>query len=186
MQIAPVSQQELNVNRPRRNRQHGSIAELPLCMFSLFLVFAFPMINFGTTALRHSLFLNACRQGAFTAAASHTFGIGTPGKPPAVDSGPQKVTQAVAKFPGIDLRDVDVSIVSVDLVSGAITKHPGKLSEPADVGKNLYFIELTATADIHPITEFNFPLLNIAGLSRKWTTTVNVREFVESPQGLDD
>jgi hypothetical protein len=164
----------------------GSVAEIPIVIFTLFLIFAFPMINLGTTALRHSLFLNACRQGAATAASSFTFGNGTAEKPAAVDCAPQKVASVVSRFSGITLKSVDVSIVSVDLQTGAIKKFPGKLPEPADTGKYLYFIELTASADIYPITEVNLPFLKIAGLSSKWSTTANVREFVESPQGLDD
>ncbi len=167
-------------------RRRGSIAEIPLVIFALFLVFAFPMINLGTTALRHALFLTACRQGAFVAASAYTFGNGTAEKPAAIDCGPAKVNSVVQKFSGITVKDVDVSIISVDLQNGTIKKFAGKLSEPADTGTYLYFIELTATADIYPITEVKLPFLNVAGLSRKWTSTVSVREFVESPQGLDD
>lgn len=170
----------------KAKRRTGSIAEIPLVIFALFLVFAFPMINLGTTALRHSLFMYACRQGAFSAASAYTFGNGTAEKPAAVDIAPQKVASVISRFSGITMKSIDVSIVSVDLESGAVMKHNGKLTEPADTGKFLYFIELTAVADIYPITEVRLPFLDVAGLSRKWTSTVNVREFVESPQGLDD
>lgn len=170
-----------------RNRQRGSVAEVPLVIFTLFLVFVFPMINLGTTALRYVLFLNACKQGAFAAASAYTFGVGSAGKPAAVDCGPQKLRTAAARFSGIEVGNIDVSIVAVDLATGAITKYPGKLSEPADTGKKLYFIELTAVADIYPITEVNLPcFMNVPGLSKRWTSKISVREFVESPQGLDD
>lgn len=169
-----------------RGRKHGSVAEIPLVIFTLFLVFAFPMINLGTTALRHGLFMYACRQGAFTAASAYSFGDGTVTKPAAIVCGPAKLNGIAQKFSGIAVKTVDVSILSVDLQTGAIKKFPGKLLEPADTGKFLYFIELSATADIYPITEVKVPFLDVAGLSRKWTTTASVREFVESPQGLDD
>lgn len=167
-------------------RKQGSIAEIPLVIFTLFLVFAFPMINLGTTALRHTMFMNACRQGAFSAASAYTFAEGTAAKPAAIVCGPAKLNSVVQKFSGISVKSVDVSILSVDLQNGTIKKFPGKLTEPADTGNFLYFIELTATADIYPITEVQVPFLDVSGLSRKWTTTACVREFVESPQGLDD
>lgn len=173
--------------KSRTIRQRGSVAELPLVMLTLFLMIAFPMINLGTTALRFVLFLHCCKQAATVAASAYSFSVGSAAKPAAVVSGPAKVNNSVAHFPGITVQSTTVNVVSVQMDNGVITKYPSKLSAPADTGKNLYFVELTSTALIEPMTTVKLPcFMNVPGLSSNWTSKVSLREFVESPQGLDD
>jgi hypothetical protein len=137
--------------------------------------------------LRHSLYLHCCRRAASVAATAFSFSAGTASKPAASVSGPATVIGLAAQYPGITIQSTDVKIVSIQIDTGVVTTYSTKLPAPANTGKNLYFIELTSIASIAPMTAVQLPcFLNIPGLSTSWTSKVSLREFVESPQGLDD
>lgn len=187
MVLSPFVRTAMSTPVSRKNRERGSVAEFPLIIFSLFMVFAFPMINLGTTALRHTLYLHCCRKAASVAATAYSFSAGTTAKPAACVSGPATVTSMASKYPGITVQSTDVKIVSIQIDTGVVTTYTSKLPAPANTGKNLYFIELTSIATIAPMTTVQLPcFVNIPGLCTSWTSKVSLREFVESPQGLDD
>ncbi len=172
--------------RPER-LSSGNMTELPLIMFTMFLMFVFPLINLGTTALRYSLFVFCCKQGAASAAQAYSFSVGTTARPAAIVSGPAKVASALSAFPGINLQSTTVKILAVRISDGVVTEYTSKLSKPADTSNNLYFIELTSIASIEPMTRVNvFTWPGVPGLNSDWTSKVSVRQFVESPQGLDE
>lgn len=170
-----------------RSRKKGSMAEFPLAIFALFLVFVFPLINLGSCALRYSLLMNACQTGARAAASASTFGVGSTDKPSASDLAPIVVQNAASKFSGLHVNDVDISIVSVNMTTNEIIKYPGKLSSPANTKDNLYFVEVSVLADLDPLVPvYVSPLWSVPGLNKAWTTRLVLREFVENAQGLDD
>ncbi|MGD9683114.1 MAG: hypothetical protein AB7W16_18145 [Candidatus Obscuribacterales bacterium] len=168
----------------RRDSRGGNMAELPAVLFVIFIVFFLPLVNIGTTALRYSLLLASCKEGVHAAATASTFEQSSPGKPSSQESASESVYDSISKFSGLYVDDIELRIVAVSKATGAVTVYSGKLAQPANTRDNLYFIESAVTARLDPLVTMKLPV-SVPGLTSPWRTVLCLREFSESPQGLN-
>lgn len=171
----------------RRKERGGSLAELVPAIFVIFLVFFFPLINYGTIALRYALLTYVCRETTSACATAHSFTSGSTNRPSSQQIALPTALEFAGRFSGIIVRSVQVSIITVDRTTLSVTVTRNKLTSPANTQTKSYFIESSVTADLEPLSEYRVSLfLGIPGLTCPWQTSVSTRQVVESPEGLNE
>lgn len=169
-----------------RVRQGSMIAEAPVALWLLFVVFVIPFIDLATIMLRYTFVLAASRDGAHCAAKGKSFRTEVTASEPSAMSLADKVARRTAAvFTEITVDQVTTRIVVTNLSSGHVTVLEAPLTVPADTSENLYQIETAVTAQINPLIPFEAGFLEgIPGLSAPVLVTVASRELCENPQGL--
>lgn len=163
----------------------ATIAELPIVLWVMLLVLAYPMISMAMITTRYGFLLSASRDGAHAGARAKTFSQNASASElSAVNATDQRVRNAVSSFDGINIQSISVNIVITDLQTNQVTRQQTALQSPADVSRNLYQIENIVTADIQPFITVNGSFSGIPGLTAPIRVTVSSRECCESPQGL--
>lgn len=170
-----------------RSKQGESYAELVPALFTIFIVFFFPLINFGTLALRYGLLTFVCRETTNACATAHSFTTGSANRPSSQAIALPTAQETAGRFSGVVIRDVQVKIIIVDRLTQSVTVTNSKLTAPANTQSKSYFIETVTTASLDPLNQYNLPVfLNVPGLTCPWQTTVSMRQVAESPEGLNE
>lgn len=171
----------------RRRRAGGSvIADTPLALWVLFVLFTIPFLDLASVCLRYTFFVTASRDAAHEAARAKSFFVDLSADQRSSVSMAQETAENVARsFSEINVTAVNTRLLITNIASGAVTIRTTPLPAPADTSSNLYEIETIVSGNINPLVTFNAgPMPGIPGLSAPVPVTVSSRELCENPQGL--
>jgi hypothetical protein len=170
-----------------RTHQGSMIAEMPVALWLLFVVFIIPFIDLTTVMLRYTFVVAASRDGVHAAAKAKSYMSDlTANDPSAMSLSDKFARRTAAAFTEIIINEVRTRIVVTNLSNGRVTVLEAPLTKPADTAENLYQIETAVTAQINPLIPFETGFFEgIPGLSAPMLATVCSRELCENPQGLN-
>ncbi|MBX9686733.1 MAG: hypothetical protein K2X27_08525 [Candidatus Obscuribacterales bacterium] len=174
--------------RAKRSARGSFIAETPLALWMLLILFTFPFLDMATILLRYTFFVAAVRDGVHTAAHSKTFLTNASASElSAVNAAPLAVAQTASAFTEIKVSNVQTSIIATNISSLKSTAYNQPLQQAADTGVYLYEIQTVVQGTISPLVNMNIGVLpGIPGLTKAVPVTVAAREYCEYPQGLDN
>lgn len=164
-----------------------TIAEFAPTLLLLFCIFTFPLIMFGTLAVRWAFFYNAARLAATQASQCKSFMTNySSSQPSAVNVANQVATQSISGFSGITMTNITTSIAICPLSGSSVTRQTTALAKPADTNTNSYNVEVLLTGKISPlIAAPNKIFGSIPGLTGPITTSARSSVYFENPQGLN-
>jgi len=163
------------------------MAEFAPTLLLLFCIFTFPLIAFGTLAVRYCFLLNAARLAAQAASQCKSFLTNySATQPSAVNIASQVTTQSVAGFNGISLTGITTQIAICPLGGTAVTRQTTALAKPADTNTYSYNIEVLVNGTINPLITLPKSILGtVPGLTAPVVTSARSSVYAEFPQGLN-
>jgi len=174
-------------NRNQRTKNGSFIAEAPLALWILFMLFTFPFIDMATVLLRYTFVSAAARDGALAAAQSKTYLANASGTDlSAVNSSTAAANTTASAFGEITVTSVQTLILATNISSHQVTQYTSPLAQPADTGNYLYELETIVQAQINPLINTGSTLLSVPGLTSPVPVTVASRQYCEYPQGLNN
>lgn len=174
--------------RTRRSAKGTTLAEFGPAMFLAFIILGFPLITFGTLAMRYSFLCNAARLAASAGSQCKTFMVDTnsTSDPSAVTAANNIVKQSVNSFKGVGSTKVTCYIVSTPLGGGSVSRTTSPLTKPADTSSNAYNMEVKVDGSVQPLFYNSSKLFgSIPGLTGAINTSVRADVFFENTQGLN-
>ncbi len=184
MQVSPLVQE----GRGRR-QNGGSIAELPVAIFILFLILLMPLIDLATIALRTSFVHSAAHNACASAARALTFQAnGEKGELSAVNIAKRDALATKANgLAGVNFtaNDVQIAIVGTPIKVG---KAPIRTSSPlseVEAKSYLYQVEVSVNGSVEPLVTLSPNLFGqVPGLTMPFPVQATYRQFSEHPSGL--
>jgi hypothetical protein len=163
-----------------RREEGNSLVELPVLLFVVFVVLAFPLTGLATLSYRAALFFIATRSACVEASRARSF-------TDAQTAAQATVTSGCSAFNGVLLKNCQVSIVTRDVLTGA--EHVSEAVLPADTIdtlKHVYFIRVATDARLSPLlpAEHTYLGLSIPGLTKQFNFSAASELFAERPIGL--
>lgn len=171
-----------------RNHKGAMVAELPVAIWLLVIMFTLPMIDFATILIRYTFMVTAAQEAVHVASRTKSFLSNISGSEvSAVNGASAQATLAAASFKEITITKITTRILITNLSTKQVSSQTVPLAQPADTGLNLYQIETVLTGQINPIFKFNNTgiLPGIPGLSAPVPVSVAARAVCEFPQGLN-
>lgn len=174
----------MTINRLLVRRHSGSSSvELPVVLFVLLILLAFPIINIATVGLRACTVFSAAREAARVAGRSKTFLADGADGPSAVNAAKQKAASIVGYAAHIDPNNVKLRIVGSSIKGGPDISQTTPLAEAKL--DYVYQVEVEVTAAVDPLVTLDPNLFgNIPGLTVPFPITARNSEFAEFPAGL--
>jgi hypothetical protein len=171
----------------RRHRKKGSIlAEFPAAMYVIFFGMLLPLIGLTVIGYRVACVYFAVRDSCYKAAKSGTFGsLLIPNS--AVYNANAAWTTDTAAWSGIATNSTEtIYIVTHPINGSAETVQAVKLAAPPNTTLNMYFIRLTASAQIQPFFYSSswMGLGAVPGLNAPFPLTITYQYYAENPTGL--
>ncbi|HNH75674.1 MAG TPA: hypothetical protein PLF23_17945 [Candidatus Obscuribacter sp.] len=168
----------------RRRPGRGSLlAELPVVLWILFVVIAFPLLNLTAAFLRCSFLYAGIHMASFSAARAGSFLAPVDGHPSAVTEAQSKLQNAKNAFSGIDVENIKTEILITNIDTQSTVARLSPLTDPADVSVNTYQIQVSARCSASPLVPIPSPI-PIAGVSAPLVFDMTARQYCENPQGL--
>lgn len=177
----------MGIKQSRRRNSHGSfIAEAPVALWLLLVVFMFPFLDLAAATIRYTFVVMASRDAAHAASRAKSYMANTSGSElSAVNIARSQAIATASAFSEITVDNVTTRILITDLNSRQITSQTAPLAQPADTSNFLYQIETVVSGQINPLLTFDGGILpDIPGLSAPIPISVASREICENPQGL--
>ncbi len=175
-----------NHNYPKRTRKGSHMIEGPLAIWMIFVFLFIPFLNLGMSSLRTAFLNTAVKEAVHRAARSKTYELTDANGVSAKDLANTVARDAASRFGGLTVSTVRTAIIATDINSGVVVRSTDKLATAADTTKNLYQLEVRATAQVDPFFAFNLPFLGpIPGLTAPFPLEVAATEMVEDPDGLN-
>lgn len=163
----------------KRKTNGSSLIELPICLFILFVLFLFPLIDVATIAIRSTTSFAAAQNAAIRAARTSSF---QSARTAAVNA----ARETAARCPGVSLdpSDVRVWIAAVPFDGGAQIRQQTPLRQ-IQKDRYLYQIEVEVRSQVQPLVTCNPGLFGVVpGLTAPMSINSVGREICEQPQGL--
>ena len=169
----------------------GSIAELPVVLFVLFIVLFFPMLNLTTATVRTWFLRSAVLDAAHNAAKACTYGTHLPATDDdaecfsAVELANNTLNKFVQSFTGVKVLNSSVYVVRQNIDAGGQTVYPPGPIPKADIkaDENQYFIEVSMQGQAQPLITVPF-FGGVPGLGGPMPVNVTGRETFENVEGL--
>ncbi len=171
--------------RPRYPR--GSfIVDLPSTLWVLLILITFPLLDLATVSLRYTFLVASARDAAHEAARAKSFLSNSSSSDlSSTNMAVQQANQTAAGFSGIQINNVNTSIVISNLATGTVSKQSTPLTQAPDTSQNLYLIEVVVAGQANPLIQYSGVFFgNIPGLTQPMNVTVASQEMCENPQGL--
>lgn len=178
----------MGIKQTNGRNNHGSyIAEAPIALWLLLVVFMFPFVDLAAATIRYTFIVMASRDAAHAASRAKSYLSDTSGSElSAVNLARNQAIATASGFSEITVNSVTTRILITDLGSKLVTSQTAPLATPADTSNNLYQIETVVSGQINPLLTFDAGILpDIPGLSAPIPVSVASREICENPQGLN-
>jgi hypothetical protein len=168
----------------------GSIAELPVVVWVIFIALLFPLTDLATIALRSTTVFAAARNAARQAGRARTFvANGDNGELSAKNIAVQAAKDTNKNsLAGTEIDDGDVQVF---VIGSPIkpTLPPIRQQTPltgVGSGDYMYQIEARVTGRVYPLVTFTPDIFgHIEGISEPLKITAVFREYCEHPDGLN-
>jgi len=169
-----------------KKRSGYLLTEVAPALWLAFIIFTVPMTTFGTLGMRYALLTSAVHSAACLGSRCQTFLVNTsPTSLSAVNMATQTAQNAAKTWSGITITQVNTYIAICPVSGGAVTRQSTALTSPANSSTNAYNFEVVLQAQLQPlITDKNYWLVNIPGLTGPLTTSARSDFFFENTQGL--
>ncbi len=165
----------------QRSRKNGySIAELPVALWVIFIMFLFPLAIMASLGYRAVILYYGVNSATQKAAKSPSF-------TDAQTNAAAVLTACTKDFPNIKASAPVESIQIKPLSGAAPTFSATKLAAGSvDTSKNIYFVVTQVDADLDPLVQFNggWMGLNIPGLTGPYHLQYRMEAYCENPNGL--
>jgi hypothetical protein len=167
----------------KRTRRGSVMAELPVVCWVAFIIFAIPLINLTTIALRSFFFYISVQEATLEGSRARTFQIPIDGEPSAKGIVSTKLPQLMSGFSEVVLLGSELEIVITDINTGVQSTIAERLDNPGDSSKNLYELQVATTADIAPLVLCPVePFADIPGVGKAFRVSLTSRHHVECPE----
>lgn len=179
-------QKHAAVNRARNNsRQRGSaMVEMPLFLFVLFVIITFPIFNLVSVSMRMVFVRYACESAAREAASAPTYRTNRQSALCAVNRAREKVNEVCSTFSGIQLMNVDTSILSLPLNGGGSQESHAPLPNP-DIETFIYQYRVRVQAKVEPLITYRGNFFgDVPGLTGPMIVSYKMERVCEKPEGL--
>ncbi|MBK7838271.1 MAG: hypothetical protein IPP97_08505 [Candidatus Obscuribacter sp.] len=171
-------------SKTKRTRERGVVtAELPIVLWIVFIVLAFPLMDMATAVLRIAFLYAGVHFASISAARTGSFAAPLDGKRSATQESQAILNQVKNGFAGLSLQNVTTQIVITDNSKLTVTRQSAPLAVPADSTVNTYQIEVVADCSAAPLFLIPIPFA-VAGLNTPLTVRLSARQYCENPQGL--
>jgi len=163
------------------SRKKGySLAELPVALWVIFIMFLFPLAIMASLGYRAVILYYGVNSATQRAAKSPSF-------TEAQANAAAVITACTANFPNIK-ASAPVESIQIKPLSGAAPKFSTTKLAPGsvDINNNLYFVVTQVDADLDPLVQFNggWMGLNIPGLTGPYHLQYRMEAYCENPNGL--
>lgn len=165
--------------RPRRLTGY-SMAEMPVALWIIFVMFLFPLLIMVSLGYRAFILYYGVNSATQRAAKSPTFSD-------AQTNSAATLTACIKDFSGISAKPPVESIQIKPLSGAAASFSKTKLASGSiDTSKNLYFVVTEVDADLDPLVQFNggWMGLNVPGLTQPYSLHYRMEAYCENPNGL--
>jgi len=159
------------------------MAELPVVLWVLFVLIAFPLMDLACAFLRISFLYAGVHYASISAARTGSFSIPLDGHPSAQGEVLTKLGNITSGFSGLAVTNINTDIVIIRNDTMAVSKQAVPLTSPADQGINTYQIEVTADCSADPLVPIPIPV-TVSGLNAPLTVRLSAKQYCENPQGL--
>lgn len=167
-----------------RARTRGVVtAELPVVLWVVFIVIAFPLMDLATAFLRIAFLYAGVHYASISAARTGSFAAPLDGKKSATQESVAILNQIKNGFAGLSMQNITTQIVITDNSKLTVTRQAAPLASPADATVNTYQIEVVADCTAAPLFVIPLPVA-VAGLNAPLTVRLCARQYCENPQGL--
>jgi len=167
------------LRRPRA----AMLAELPMILWVLLMVVAFPIIDLTTVFFRITFLYAGIHFASISAARANTFALPIDGKPSAKSEVTSKINQIQKCFSGLAVTNIDTAILITKNDTLAQSSQSAPLVVAADQSVNSYQIEVSADCSAQPLIPIPIPV-RIEGLNAPITVHLSAKQYCENPQGL--
>ena len=171
------------VRSPRRSGLASMLAELPMILWAVLMVVAFPLIDLATVFLRIPFSYAGIHYASISAARANTFSNPVDGKPSAQAEALSKIKQVENSFSGLSISNIKTAILITKNDTLALSSQLVPLAIPADQSVNSYQIEVSADCSAQPLIPIPIPV-KIEGLNAPITLHLSAKQYCENPQGL--
>jgi hypothetical protein len=181
-----------NRNRNRNRNASGNITELPMAMFALFLLFAFPLINLVSLVLAYAAVWYISFQSALVASTQPDFDSSLSAlvkKTADLNGGGLTSMLKMTAVNGYKACGTDLYVDAVDFMDSTKDQKfgPNKaVPPPIDLTNHFYEFTADSTYSIEPFVDLSaVPLLaSVPGIGSTATLSAKVKRCAEFPQGL--
>lgn len=167
----------------RRSYRAAMLAELPMILWAVLMVVAFPVIDLATVFLRITFSYAGIHYASISAARANTFASSVDGKPSAQAEALSKIKQVEKGFSGLSIDNVNTAILITKNDTLALSSQSVPLTTPADQSVNSYQIEVSADCSAQPLIPIPIPI-KIDGLNAPIVLHLSAKQYCENPQGL--
>lgn len=171
------------VRSRRRSGRASMLAELPMILWAVLMVVAFPLIDLATVFLRITFSYAGIHYASISAARANTFSNPVDGKPSAQAEALSKIKQVENSFSGLSISNIKTAILITKNDTLALSSQLVPLAIPADQSVNSYQIEVSADCSAQPLIPIPIPV-KIEGLNAPITLHLSAKQYCENPQGL--
>ncbi|CAN5240553.1 hypothetical protein BH11CYA1_BH11CYA1_04900 [soil metagenome] len=167
----------------KRSRRASMLAELPMILWAVLMVIAFPLLDLTTVFLRISFLYGGIHFASISAGRANSFSRPIDGKPSAQAEALSKLSQIEKGFSGLSIKNINTAILVTHNDTLAVTSQFVPLAVPADQSVNSYQIEVSADCSADPLIPIPIPF-KIEGLNAPITVHLSAKQYCENPQGL--
>lgn len=167
----------------KRSGRAAMLAELPMILWAVLMVIAFPLIDLATVFLRISFLYAGIHYASISAARANSFSVPVDGKPSAKAETASKISQVQNSFSGLAVDNINTAILITKNDTLAITSQSVPLTTPADQSVNSYQIEVSADCSAEPLIPIPIPF-KVDGLNAPIKLHLSAKQYCENPQGL--
>lgn len=167
-----------------RSKSGSIVVELPFVIWIFLMALTFPLINLCTVGLRLTFLYTATHTACLRSCRGQTFLNAVDNKPSCVMLANQAVQDVTQKFTGIHVSKITTQILTTNIDNATQSRTASPLTQPADVSKNTYQIEVVLDCSADPFLPIPSPV-KIAGISAPLQLTLSDRQYCESPDGLN-
>ena len=173
-----------NFSRSRRRSGRASmLAELPMILWAVLMVVAFPIVDLATVFLRITFSYAGVHYASISAARANSFSNPVDGKPSAKAEALSKIKQVESSFSGLTITNINTAILITRNDTLALSSQSVPLPTPADQSVNSYQIEVSADCSAQPLIPIPIPV-KVEGLNAPITLHLSAKQYCENPQGL--
>lgn len=185
----PASVKTVSRSSGVRNEHAGSIAELPVAIFILFMILLLPLIDLSVIAFRTSFIHSACQNAVHAAARAKTFKENSStGELSSVNIAKRDALATKSNgLAGVNFSDSDIKVFIVGTPTKQ-NKPPVRTEQPvAEVYQKdyLYQVEVSVSGTVDPLITLSDNLFGqVPGLTMPFPVQATYRQFSEHPSGL--